>query len=126
MSIKEKTIISFEYVDFGAIYLIFLWKLDNPYYHSPTLILQDCKLHCDISSLLDILNSLGDKKDVKIRNHIHFFLDNDWSEQVTMETFKQAEKIIENKFPKDFLFLVESKYFLLSRKYCCFTIQKNH
>merc|ERR1719483_133367 len=61
--------------------------------------------HCSfsgfhITSLLDILNSLGEMKDKKIlkMKYIHAFLDNDLDEEMTIEIFEKAQKMIDEKF----------------------------
>ena len=83
-----------------------------------TLILEDCWLRCNTSKLLDTINVLGGKKNMKIQNFIRFRLENDWDEGKTRETFKQAEEILKQKFPGEMFCVNEWKYGL--------TIQKNH
>jgi hypothetical protein len=83
-----------------------------------TLTLENCWLRCNISTLLDTLNVLGDKKNVKIRNFIRFRLENDWDKAKTKETFKQAEEIMKQKFPGESFYNDEWNYGL--------TIRKNH
>ena len=83
-----------------------------------TLTLENCWLRCNISTLLDTLNVLGDKKNVKIRNFIRFRLENDWDKEKTKETFKQAEEIMKQKFPGERFYNDEWNYGL--------TIRKNH
>ena len=64
------------------------------------LILEDCHFFFHISSLLDILNSLGEMKNKKIlkMKYIHAFLDNDLDEEMTIEIFEKAQKMIDEKF----------------------------
>ena len=81
-----------------------------------TLILEDCWLRCNISTLLDTVNVLGDKKNVKIQNFIRFRLENDWNEEKTKETFKQAEEILKKKFPGESFYIDEWSYGLTVRK----------
>ena len=81
-----------------------------------TLILEDCWLRCNTSTLLDTINVLGGKKNIKIQNFIRFRLENDWDEEKTRETFKQAEEILKQKFPGKFFCIDEWKYGLTIRK----------
>ena len=64
------------------------------------IILENCHFFFHISSLLDILNSLGKMKDKKIlkMKDIHAFLDNNLNEEMTIEIFEKAQKMIDENF----------------------------
>jgi hypothetical protein len=79
------------HLDWDAIKYVMEFPTDQ------TLILQDSQLWCNTSVLLDILNVLRDKKNVKIHS-ITLRLKNDLDEEKTKETFKQAEEIIKQSF----------------------------
>jgi hypothetical protein len=75
-----------------------------------TLILEDCWLRCNTSTLLDTINFLGGKKNMKIQNLIRFRLENDWNKEKTRETFKQAEEILKQTFQGEMFCIDEWKY----------------
>ena len=79
------------HLDWDAIKFVMEFPMDQ------TLILQDCWLFCNTSVLLDILNVLGDKKNLKIQ-FITLRPKNDLDEEKTKETFQQAEEIIKQSF----------------------------
>ena len=81
------------HLDWDAIKFVMEFPMDQ------TLILQDSYLWCTISVLLEILNVLRDKKNVKIHS-ITLCLNNDLDEEKTKETLKQAEEIIKQSFLK--------------------------
>lgn len=64
------------------------------------VIFENCNFFFHISSVLEILNCLGEMKDKKIlkMKNIHAFLDNDLDEEMTIEIFKKAQKMIDEKF----------------------------
>ena len=70
------------------------------------------------SSLLNILNSLGEMKNLQVIN-IQILLENDWDEQMVKEKFKKAEETIDQKFHG-----VSRRLYIVERNYG-FTIQKN-
>ena len=71
------------------------------------------------SSLLNILNSLGEMKNLQVIN-IQILLENDWEEQMVKEKFKEAEETIDQKFHgvSRRLYIVESNYGFTIRKNC--------
>ena len=81
-----------------------------------TLILEDCWLRCNSSTLLDTVNVLGGRKNMKIQNFIRFRLENYWDKEKTRETFKQAEEILKQKFPGGIYCINKWKYGLTVRK----------
>ena len=86
------------------------------------LILEDCHFFFHISSLLDILNSLGEMKDKKILEIVDytcFFLDNDLDKEKTKEIFKKAQDIIDEKFNDltDHKFSIRENIFSISEDF---------
>ena len=75
-----------------------------------TLILEDCWLRCNTSTLLDTVNVIRGKKNMKIQNFIRFRLENYWDKEKTRETFKQAEEILKQKFPGEIFCIDKWKY----------------
>ena len=70
------------------------------------------------SSLLNVLNSLGELKNLQLIS-IQILLENAWDEQMVKEKFKKAEETIYQKFHG-----VSRRIYIVDRNYG-FTIRKN-
>ena len=85
------------------------------------IIHPNCMIHFHITSLLEILNSLGEmkaQKNLKIYDKIVVRLDNDLDKEKTKEILKKAQEIIDEKFDElEYANLREEKYgFSLSKE----------